>query len=209
MKTSKPDLVGITGNIGSGKTTVCNLFKENFGIPIFSSDRSGKELMKSDLELRSQIIEYFGTKVVKNDQIHTPLLASAVFHHPVKMKQLCDLVHPKVRYAFLRWVDQHSSGSSRAPYLINESALLFESGITHQYQWIITVSCPQSERINRVANYRKDLSPKDVLIRDSQQWDEDYKIERSNIIINNNGNKKDLADAIIKTHHQLIDNNPD
>jgi len=137
--------VGITGGIGSGKSTVCKVFSA-LGIPVFEADKVAKELMNTDPVLQKQLKNLFGPAVyLPNQTIDRKYLAGIVFNNPSLLEQLNQIVHPAVRNAFNEWCDQQHS-----PYVIHEAAILFESGFYKLMDKTITVFANEDERINRV-----------------------------------------------------------
>lgn len=172
--------VGITGGIGSGKTTVCKVFRV-LGIPVFEADTTAKQLMNTDAELRKNLIGLFGTAVYQPDQtIDRKYLAGIVFTNPSLLAQLNELVHPVVRKAFEEWyLIQHS------PYVLHEAAILFESGFYHMMDKTITVVTSEKQRIERVVK-RDRLTVELVKQRMKNQWSDDEKIKLADFVIGNN-----------------------
>lgn len=172
--------VGITGGIGSGKTTVCKVFRV-LGIPVFEADTTAKQLMNTDAELRKKLIGLFGTAVYQPDQtIDRKYLAGIVFTNPSLLAQLNELVHPVVRKAFEEWyLIQHS------PYVLHEAAILFESGFYRMMDKTITVVTSEKQRIERVVK-RDRLTVELVKQRMKNQWSDDEKIKLADFVIGNN-----------------------
>ncbi|MBW8325441.1 MAG: dephospho-CoA kinase [Prolixibacteraceae bacterium] len=172
--------VGITGGIGSGKTTVCKVFRV-LGIPVFEADTTAKQLMNTDAELRKNLIGLFGTAVYQPDQtIDRKYLAGIVFTNPSLLAQLNELVHPVVRKAFEEWcLIQHS------PYVLHEAAILFESGFYRMMDKTITVVTSEKQRIERVVK-RDSLTVELVKQRMRNQWSDDEKIKLADFVIGNN-----------------------
>ena len=141
--------VGLTGGIGSGKTTVSNFILE-YGIPVYNSDSQGKKLMNTNLELINDIVNIFGESVYNNGILNKNLLSSIVFSDPEKIKQLNNLVHPKVAEDFNQWVGKNNN----QPILVKEAAILIESGAYLDMDKIILVIYKKSNRINRI--YKRD-----------------------------------------------------
>lgn len=172
--------VGITGGIGSGKTTVCKVFRV-LGIPVFEADTTAKQLMNTDAELREKLIGLFGAAVYQPDQtIDRKYLAGIVFTNPSLLAQLNELVHPVVRKAFEEWyLIQHS------PYVLHEAAILFESGFYRMMDKTITVVTSEKQRIERVVK-RDKLTVELVKQRMKNQWSDDEKIKLADFVIGNN-----------------------
>ena len=138
--------VGLTGGIGSGKTTVSK-FLLDYGIPVYNSDSKGKTLMNANLELKNNIVSIFGERVYDNGILNTNLLSSIVFNDSTKIEQLNNLVHPKVAQDFNQWVGKNNN----KPILVKEAAILIESGAYLNMDKIILVVSEKSTRINRVS----------------------------------------------------------
>jgi len=172
--------VGITGGIGSGKSTVCKVFRV-LGIPVFEADTTARQVMNTDTELRKKLIGLFGSTVYQSDQtIDRKYLAGIVFTNPSLLGQLNEMVHPVVRKAFEEWcLIQHS------PYVIHEAAILFESGFYKMMDKTITVATNEAERIERVAK-RDRLTVEQVRQRMRNQWSDEEKIKLADFIIGNN-----------------------
>lgn len=181
-----PLRIGVTGGIGSGKSTVCTLFSL-LGIPIYTADDQAKRLMSKNSELRLQITETFGTSAYTGTgELNRAFLAETVFSNPTNLAKLNAMVHPAVKKDFASWVKQQS-----APYLIKEAALLFETGASEELDFTINVSSPLKIRMAR------------ILLRDPQRTE-----EQINQIINQqlpDEEKNKLASFVIKnTDNKLL-----
>ena len=175
----KPKIIGLTGGIGSGKTTVANYFQSK-GIPVYISDVEAKKVMAFP-EIISQIVAIFGTDILgENDTLNRDKLASIVFNNPDKLKQLNSIVHPAVKKHFEQWVGNNKN----FPYLVKEAAILFESGSDKDCDAIITVCAPMETRINRVLE-RDASSREKVLQRINNQISDDERIAKSQYVITN------------------------
>ncbi len=170
--------VGLTGGIGSGKTTVANFFSE-LGIPIYYADLEARRLMKSSSLIKRKLIKEFGNDAYKDGELNTSFLASIVFKDKSKLAQINSIIHPEVAKDFLSWIKKQN-----APYVIEESAILFENNLIDHFDYIITVTAPADVRINRIIK-RDSTSKKEVLLRMNNQWDDKKKIELSDYIIHN------------------------
>ncbi|MGB5464223.1 MAG: dephospho-CoA kinase [Aureibaculum sp.] len=170
--------VGLTGGIGSGKTTVANFFSE-LGIPIYYADLEARRLMKSSSLIKRKLIKEFGNDAYKDGELNTSFLASIVFKDKSKLTQINSIIHPEVAKDFLSWIKKQN-----APYVIEESAILFENNLIDHFDYIITVTAPADVRINRIIK-RDNTSKKEVLLRMNNQWDDKKKIELSDYIIHN------------------------
>jgi len=172
--------IGITGGIGSGKSTVCKVFSV-LGIPVFEADRIAKKLMNTDQEMREKLVNLFGAAVYLPDQtIDRKYLAGIVFNDPSLLAQLNAIVHPVVRKTFFDWCDQQQS-----PYIIHEAAILFESGFYKMMDKTITVATSENERIQRVMK-RDELTLELIKERIRNQWSDEERIKLADFVIRNN-----------------------
>ena len=171
-------IIGLTGGIGSGKTTLAT-YMQSLGIPVFIADEEAKKLMQSAEVLR-KIQAVFGEVVFKNGQLNRQVLASIVFAKPEKLNQLNGIIHPVVKKQFKIWLDQHQS----APFVVYEAAILFESGSYQNCDAIITITAPLEDRIARVMQ-RDNSSREQVLNRINAQWTDAQRAAKSNFVIEN------------------------
>ena len=175
--------VGITGGIGSGKSTACKVFKV-LGIPVFEADSAGKQLMNTDAELQAQLIDLFGSSVYLPDQtIDRKYLSEIVFNNPSLLAKLNSIVHPAVRKAFESWVQ-----NQRSPYVLLEAAILFESGFYKQLDKTIVVVTDEAERVERVMK-RDSITEEQVRQRIHNQWTDEQRINLADFVIGNNDNE--------------------
>ena len=188
--------VGITGGIGSGKTTVARIF-ETLGIPVYYADDAAKRLMNEDAILRSKIIFLFGADTYKNDQLNRPFLASVIFNDQQKLNALNSLVHPLTIEDSEKWMQQQN-----APYVLKEAALVFESEVWRNLDKVIGVSSPYEMRLKR-AMQRDDISNEAVQDRMGKQMNEDEKMKRCDYVIYNNEEQL-LIPQVIALHEKLI-----
>ncbi len=178
--------IGLTGGIGSGKSTVAKVL-ESMGYPVFYSDKEGKDLMVNDAQLRSDIVAHFGDQAYENGQLNRAYLAGRIFKNPEDKAQLNHLIHPRVRAKFQEFADQ-----SKAKLVFNEAAILFETGAHKGFDAMLLVVAPKEERIERVMK-RDASSREDVLNRMNNQWDDDRKVELADWVINNGDTDKVLV----------------
>ena len=172
--------VGITGGIGSGKSTVCKVFR-TLGIPIFEADPVAKELMNADPILREKLIHLFGESVyLTNQTIDRKYLSGIVFNNPSLLVQLNTIVHPAVRKSFEDWCETQQS-----PFVIHEAAILFESGFYKMMDKTIAVVTDEAERIQRVMK-RNTISEEQVRQRIRNQWTDEQRIKLADFVIGNN-----------------------
>lgn len=172
-------VVGITGGIGSGKTTIANYFTE-LGIPLYIADVEAKALMKRSKVIKRKLIELFGNEAYKKGDVNRPYLASKIFNDKSLLAKMNAIIHPKVASHFKRWLKKQD-----APYVIKEAAIIFENGLEHQYDYIITVVADKDLRLQRVI--QRDTSSKEkveAIIKN--QLSDDEKIRKSDFVITNN-----------------------
>nr|WP_315214561.1 dephospho-CoA kinase [uncultured Flavobacterium sp.] len=171
-------IIGLTGGIGSGKTTIVNYFS-TLGIPVYIADDEAKKLMESS-EVKDSIKEKFGESIFDNTILNRAKLAEIVFADSGKLDQLNAIVHPAVRNHFKKWLLNHEA----SPFVIYEAAILFESGNYKNCDYIITVTAPLESRIQRVID-RDKTNREQVLKRINAQWNDEQRISKSNFIIDN------------------------
>ena len=171
-------IIGLTGGIGSGKSKIMSVFS-TYGIPCYESDRRAKWLMQMDAELKSQIKSFFGDQIYENDQFNQRKLAKLVFADKGKLEALNSLVHPRVKMDFKSFVSQQDT-----PYIIKETAILFETGGEKDCDATILVTAPEKLRLQRVLN-REKISSMDLKARINNQWSDSRKILLADYIINN------------------------
>ncbi|MDD2821202.1 MAG: dephospho-CoA kinase [Flavobacterium sp.] len=171
-------IIGLTGGIGSGKTTIANYFS-TLGIPVYIADDEAKKLMESS-EVKDSIKEKFGESIFDNTILNRAKLAEIVFADSGKLDQLNAIVHPAVRNHFKKWLLNHEA----SPFVIYEAAILFESGNYKNCDYIITVTAPLESRIQRVID-RDKTNREQVLKRINAQWNDEQRISKSNFIIDN------------------------
>jgi dephospho-CoA kinase len=190
--------VGITGNIGSGKTTVSKIF-ELLGIPVFYADEEAKKVMINDSILVSEIKSVFGEQSYLEDGgLNRKYLASIVFNNNDELNKLNGLVHPAVFRAFDVWEKDHP----KAPYVIKEAAILFESGSHEFCDKTIMVHAPLETRIERVVK-RDGLSASEVQRRDLKQFSEEKKSSLADYIIKNDGTEL-VIPQVLKLHEHFL-----
>jgi dephospho-CoA kinase len=171
--------VGLTGGIGSGKTTVAKIF-EVFGIPVYYADDAARKLMNINEELKAAIIKNFGKETYPDGELDRKYLASIVFNNKEKLELLNSLTHPVTIADAEQWINRQTS-----PYIIKEAALLFESGAAERLDHVIGVYAPQHIRVKRVMD-RDGLPAEEVMKRISRQIDEEMKMKLCDFVISNN-----------------------
>ncbi len=194
--------IGITGGIGSGKTTVAKIF-EVLDVPVYYADDAAKRLMSEDESLRQQIIVHFGAAVFENNQLNRSLLASMVFDNPEKLTLLNSLVHPVTIADAEEWMARlEKKGGEKIPYAIKEAALLFESGAQKKLDHVIGVHAPYKLRLHR-AMLRDKLSKDEVEARMARQMDETKKMNLCDFIITNDEEQL-LIPQVLELHQKLV-----
>lgn len=187
--------IGITGNIGSGKSLVCKIFN-HLGINTFHSDEETKKLYLLP-EIRKQIIEYFNDVVYFSDgNLNKKLLSYHLFKNPKALLFIETILYPKLNETFNRWCEQQNSD-----FILFESAILFEKKFESQFDKIIFVSAPEDVRLQR-AMLRDNCNEENVRSRMRLQWDEETKIQKSDFVIINDG-KKMLFPQVVEIWKEL------
>ena len=171
-------IVGLTGGIGSGKSTVAKMFAE-LGIPVYDSDMEAKELMVGSSEVKNAITELLGEEAYDNQGLNRPYIADKVFKDPELLEKLNAIVHPAVRKHFLDWVERQES-----PYVIQETALIFENDAQDKYDYTILVTAPVETRIQRVIE-RDNVEGQAVVDRMKNQLDDEQKVDLANFSLKN------------------------
>jgi dephospho-CoA kinase len=188
--------LGITGGIGSGKTSVCKVF-EVLGIGVFSADIEAQRIMNNDMVIIRGINSIAGKDMYNDGSLNRTELASIVFNDKDILMKVNSLVHPAVFENFSRWTLTQSS-----PYVIMEAAILFESGGSQFMDRIATVAAPVEQRIERIIQRNK-LSRDQVMNRMRNQMDDQEKIKRSDYIIQNSENDM-IIPSILKIHNEIL-----
>ncbi|PZX59725.1 dephospho-CoA kinase [Algoriphagus ratkowskyi] len=193
-----PILVGITGGIGSGKSTVAKIFSL-LSIPVYFADHRAKWLMSHDESLKIEIINAFGALSYDSEgSLDRTFLANTVFSDPEKIKTINSLVHPAVGKDFLAWASQQTT-----PYVLKEAALIFESGGNQALDFVINVSSPLKVRIGRILMRDSFRSEEQVNQIINQQLPDEQKNELADFVIKNTDNKL-LIPQVLEIHQKLI-----
>ena len=187
--------IGLTGGIGSGKSTVAKIF-ETLGIPVYYADAEAKRLMNSSETLKKVIRQNFGEATYENDQLNRKYLGGIVFNNPEKLELLNALIHPVTINDAEQWMQQQS-----APYSIKEAALLFESGAAENLDFIVGVYAPQALRIKRVMK-RDGLTTDEIMKRINRQVNEEMKMKLCDFVITNNEQEL-LIPQVLKLHQHF------
>ncbi len=190
--------VGITGNIGSGKTTVCKIF-EVLGIPVFYADDAAKDVMVTDAELIACIKQTFGKEAYFEDgTLNRKHIAGIVFNDKEQLAKLNALVHPAVFRAFDKWV----LNQKEVPYVLKEAAILFESGSYKKCDRAIMVTAPLNLRIKRVTQ-RDGITADEVKARNDRQFTEEKKLALANDVIKNDDTQL-VIPQVLKLHQLYL-----
>ena len=171
--------VGVTGGIGSGKSLICQVFAL-LGVPVYNADDAAKDLMDSDPEIKKGLTGIFGPTLYQDGKLDRRMLSGLIFEDPISLAEVNSIVHPKVVHHFIRWCTSFTG----APFVIHESAILFESNVFSFFDYIILVTAPEEIRIQRVLNRPGMTREKIIKIMNNQLPDE-KKIVHSNVVINN------------------------
>lgn len=188
--------IGITGGIGTGKTTVCRVF-ETLGIPVFDADTESKLIVQRDESVVKQVKAIFGEDVYPNGLLDRKKLADIVFNNPEKLALLNSITHPAVFQKFGTWASvQHD-----VPYVIKEAALIYEAGGDAHLDKVIVVNAPQELRIQRIM-LRNHAGEEEVRARMKYQWTEEEKLKRADFIIYNDGEQL-IIPQVLRIHEAL------
>ena len=188
-------IVGITGGIGSGKTTVAKMF-EAYGIPVYYSDDEAKALMNSNKTIKTALVKAFGKDTYIDGQLNRPYLANLVFSNKDKLAILNAIVHPEVRKHFLTWAEKQ-----KAPFVLKENAILYESGDNLNCNEVLVVTAPLATKIARVIK-RDNTTKKNVLARINNQWKDTKKTKLADYVIDNTELTKTIQE--VKRIYQKI-----
>jgi dephospho-CoA kinase len=188
--------VGLTGGIGSGKTTVAKLFAL-LGIPVYYADDEAKRLMNTDPVLKEAITRHFGEQAYAGDELDRKYLAGIVFNDKEKLELLNSLTHPVTIKDADDWISRQTS-----PYIIKEAALLFESGAAEKLDHIIGVYAPQHIRVQRVMD-RDKIPVEEIMKRISRQIDEEMKMKLCDFVITNNEQQL-VIPQVLKLHANFL-----
>ena len=188
--------IGLTGGIGSGKTTVAGIF-EVLGIPVYYADEAAKKLMNENPALKEKIISHFGSNAYKNGVLNRSYIGQQVFKDKEKLSLLNSLVHPVTIQNGNEWMQQQ-----KTPYAIKEAALIFESGSQHDLDYVIGIYAPESLRISRTMK-RDNLNAEAVMMRMKNQMSEDEKMKLCDFVIHND-EQQPVLQQVLTVHEQLL-----
>lgn len=187
--------VGLTGGIGSGKSTVARCFQE-YGVPVYYADDEAKKLMHSSKVIRKRLVSEFGEAVYEKNELNRQYLASLIFNDPEKLKTINSIVHPEVRNHFKKWIKKQD-----APYVIQENAILLENDFRTQFDCIILVIAPEQLKMERLI--QKGIKKEDILNRMKNQWPDERKILLADFLIEN-VDLKHTRQQVKELHKKLL-----
>ena len=190
-------IIGLTGGIGSGKSSVLEIFKK-IGISTYNADESAKELISSDKKVIYSIKQLFGDDIYNKNELNSKLVSEIVFNDKEKLKSLNSIIHPAVAIDFDNFCSKHRDES----YIVKEAAIIFETKTENLFDKIIYVKAPKEIRIDRVMQ-RDKLSRDDVLNRIKNQINESSIIDKSDFVIDNI-NFTELEKKVLRIHDILI-----
>ena len=191
--------VGVTGGIGSGKSTVSRFFSA-LGVPVYDSDQRAKSLMQYDDSIRSKIKIEFGDNAFHKNELNRSYLAEIVFKNESKLKQLNAIVHPVVKTDFINWLSQNSN----AKLIIKEAAIMIESGAYKDLDKLIVVNASMNQKIKWIKQ-RDQLSLEDIENRIQNQLSDEIRNQYADFIIENNSSKRELKQQVLSVYNKLID----
>jgi len=189
-------IVGLTGGIGSGKTTVANFFKD-LNVPVYIADIEAKKLMNVSKILKRKIKKVFGDEAYINDELNRPFIASKIFNDQSLLDKMNAIVHPKVGKHFLKWLEKQEH-----PYVIKEAAILFENNGYKDCDYIITVIADKQLRVKRIME-RDSTSIQKIKAIMENQWNDEDRAKLSDFVIENN-TLKNTKEQVFEIHKKLL-----
>ena len=192
-------IVGLTGGIGSGKTTIAKLFAD-LGVPVYIADVEAKKLMVNSKTIKQELIALLGEEAYSNGVLNKTYISNIIFNDKTYLNKINAIVHPRVAAHFKTWAASHNT-----PYVIKEVAILFENEGYKDCDYVITVTAPKALRISRVIKRDQTTKAKVEAIM-SNQWDDSKKIERSDFVIYNE-ELENAKSQIAQIHSQILSKN--
>lgn len=190
-------IIGLTGGIGSGKSTIAKWFLE-LGIPVYDSDLEAKKLVDENKKIISELIKLFGEEVYQNGVYNRKLVSSKVFEDKELLGKLNQIIHPEVFRHFRNWVK-----NQKTDFVVKEAAILFESGSYKDCDLVVSVVADEEIRINRVLK-RDETTEAQIRQRMRNQWTDEQRIEKSDFIISNNSNLEELKKEFDQLYKELL-----
>lgn len=188
--------VGLTGNIGSGKSTAARIFK-SLGVPVFYADTQAKQLY-ADPGVKREVVALCGNRVLDNDdKINYQKLAAVLFNDSEKLRQLNAIIHPKVREKYRMWLELHHE----KPYTVQEAAIMVESGLYKEMDVLVVVTAPQPQRLQRILE-RESITEEQVRKRMQRQLPEEELVKYADFIVKND-DRTLLIPQILSIHQSL------
>jgi dephospho-CoA kinase len=189
-------IVGLTGGIGSGKTTVGKLFMA-LGIPVYIADEEAKKLMVTSKVIKRKLIQLFGNEAYVNNQLNKPFIANIIFNNKFYLQKMNSIVHPYVANHFNKWLLKQT-----APYILKEVAILFENDGYKQCDLVITVTAPKELRMKRLLN-RDNTTKENIEAIIKNQWTDEQKVKHSHFVITNS-ELENTKKQVVKIHQQIL-----
>jgi dephospho-CoA kinase len=192
----KTIIVGLTGGIGSGKTTVALMFHK-LGVPIYIADLEAKKLMNRSKVIKRKLILLFGNEAYKAGKINKPYIANKIYNNKALLLKMNAIVHPKVRAHFNKWIKQQNT-----PYVIKEAAILFENDAYKDCNFVVTVTASEIDRIQRVIirDHSSEAKIKSIM---NNQWSDAEKVRLSDFVIYNT-NLVETENQVKKIHQEIL-----
>jgi dephospho-CoA kinase len=187
--------VGLTGNIGAGKSSVARIFTA-LGVPVYEADLEAKKFL-ADPGVVSQLKLWWGETILTEHHVDRSKLAKIVFAQPEKLRMLNALIHPRVKEDLMQWLTGHQNH----PYIVHEAAILFESGFYRHFDKIITVICPEELAVRRIME-RDGLEEHEIRQRMTNQWSQQEKADKSDFLVVNDG-MSFLIPQVLDIHNRL------
>ena len=189
-------IVGLTGGIGSGKTTIAKQFEE-IGIPIYIADEEAKKMMLKSKVIKRKLVKLFGPDAYINGELNKTYIAETIFNDKIYLEKMNAIVHPQIAKHFNTWVLKQD-----APYVIKEAAILFENGSYKEYDYIITVIAPKDIRIKRLLKRNNTTKEKiEAIIKN--QWTDEDKVKLSHYVIENT-TLRESRNQVLDIHAKIL-----
>ena len=189
--------VGVTGGIGSGKSLVCDVYRSLF-VPVYNADIEARRIMEENVGIREGLTEYFGVEAYRDGKLNRPWIADRIFSDNKDREFVNSIVHPAIHDDFIKWTSQHSDKS----YVIEEAALLFESGAYKRLDMMILVTAPEKLRIERIVK-RDGLEQDKILARMKSQINPDKAAKMADHVILND-EKSFVLPQVLEIHQKIM-----